>query len=51
MHDMEFLGRDWAHVYRGGPPSPCQVCGRATQLIISFKPGTALRICGGCRGY
>lgn len=51
MQSMEFIGRDWAHVYRAPEASPCQVCGRPTPLIISFKPGTALRICGSCRGY
>lgn len=51
MRGMELLGRDWAQIYRGGEASPCQVCGRPNRLVISFKPGTALRICGGCRGY
>lgn len=51
MQDYELMGRDWGLVYRSPPHGICQVCGHPVRLIVSFKPGTSLRICGGCRGY
>ena len=48
---LRLIGRDWALVYQTPQTAPCLVCGRDTLLLVSFKPGTTLRICGGCRGY
>lgn len=49
--DIEFMGRDWALIYRTVQDAPCIVCRRPTRLLVAFKPGTTLSICGSCRGY
>lgn len=51
VQDLELMGRDWALVYRTMESEACLLCGAQTRLLVAFKPGRNLRICGTCRGY
>lgn len=48
---FRLVGRDWCNVFETEAPGPCRICGDVTHLILSFKPGSTVRICGKCRGY